>query len=54
MNKDFDQVTGDKVNRGAGYGLKVPCVYQLYGPKAYMDKLRKVIDSLMLSGILIE
>ena len=24
----FAQVTGDKINRGAGNGLEVPCVYR--------------------------
>ena len=24
-------MTGNKVNRGAGYGLEVPCTYRLYG-----------------------
>ena len=33
VNKTFDRVTGGKVNRGAGYGLEIPCVYQFYGPK---------------------
>ena len=28
-NKAFAKVVGDKVNRGAGYGLKIPCVYSL-------------------------
>ena len=40
-----------KVNRGAGYGLEIPCVYQFYGPKPYIDKLREVIDSLKTSGL---
>ena len=46
MKKAFARVTGRKVNRGAGYGLEIPCVYQFYGPKPYIDKLREVIDSL--------
>ena len=29
INKGFAEVTGDKVNRGAGYGLEVPCTYRL-------------------------
>ena len=32
-NKAFAEITRAKVNRGAGYGLEVPCVYRLYGPK---------------------
>ena len=46
VNKAFARVTGGKQNRGAGYGLEIPCVYQFYGPKPYIDKLREVIDSL--------
>lgn len=32
INKAFAQVVGEKVNRGAGYGLEIPCIYHLYGP----------------------
>ena len=32
-------MTGGKVNRG-GHGLEVPCVYRLYGPKVYIEKMR--------------
>ena len=46
VNKGFAEVTGDKVNRGAGYGLEIPCKYRLYGPKAYIDKMQEIIDSL--------
>ena len=46
VNKAFARVTGGKFNRGAGYGLEIPCVYEFYGPKPYIDKLREVIDSL--------
>ena len=35
VNKAFAEVTGEKVNRGAGYGLEIPCVYRLYGPKVH-------------------
>ena len=30
FNKGTCEVTGDKLNRGAGYGLEIPCVYRLY------------------------
>jgi len=40
-----------KVNQGAGYGLEIPCVYQFYGPKPYIDKLPEVVDSLKTSGL---
>ena len=33
LNDGRVEVTGEKINRGAGYGLELPCVYRLYGPK---------------------
>ena len=33
VNKGFAEVRGEPVNRGAGHGLEVPCVYWLYGTK---------------------
>ena len=38
----FARVTG---NQGAGYGLEIRCVYELYGPKPYIDKLREPLKS---------
>ena len=32
------------MNHVAGYGLEVPCVYRLYGPKVYVNKLKEFID----------
>ena len=29
----FAEVTRTRVNRGAGYGLEIPCKYSFYGPK---------------------
>ena len=46
FNKAVATVTGDRVNRGAGYGLEVLCIYRLYGPKAYLDKVREVLRDL--------
>ena len=34
VNKGFAIVAGDKVNRGTGYGLEIPCTYRLSGGKA--------------------
>ena len=39
VNKGFAIVAGGEVNRGAGYGLEIPCTYRLYGGKQYIDKL---------------
>ena len=40
-------MTGEKVNRRAGgYGLEIRCVYRLYGPKAYVDRVKEITDSI--------
>ena len=45
VNKAFAEVTG-----GAGYGLEIPCVYRVYGPKTYVDKLKELTDSMKAAG----
>ena len=35
------EVTGSEVNRGAGYGLEILCIYRLYGPKPYIDRIKE-------------
>ena len=52
VNKAFAEVTGKEVNRAAGYGLEVPCVFNLYGPKTYIEKMKAFIDTLITSGLL--
>jgi len=37
IKKAFAMIQGDRVNRGAGYDLEVPCIYSLYGPPAYIN-----------------
>jgi len=36
-----------RVNRGAGYGLEVLCIYCLYGPPAYINKMRELVNDLI-------
>ena len=43
---------GEKVNRGAGYGLEIPCVYRLYGPKVYIDRMKQLTDSLRAAELM--
>ena len=43
-NKGIVEVTGEKVNRGGGHGLEVPCVYHLFGPEAYLEHLKKFLE----------
>ena len=47
--KAFVEVTGKRVNRGAGYGLENPCTYRLYSPPAYIKK----IDGLSVQSLAI-
>ena len=51
-SKGFVEVTGPRVNRGAGYGLEMSCVYKLYGPKSYTDKLLNIVKSPKGQGLL--
>ena len=50
VNKAFAEVTGPAVNRGAGYGMEVPCKYRLYGPKPYIIKMKDIVNCLTASG----
>ena len=50
VNKAFAEVTGHKVNRGAGYGLEIPCTYRLYGPPTYIRRMEALIQSLRDAG----
>ena len=43
INKGTVEVTGKRINRGAGYGLEIPCKYRLYGSKRHVDILKKYI-----------
>ena len=45
FNKGGVYVTGEKTNRGAGYGLEVPWIYRLYGLKAFVDRLKQKVES---------
>ena len=37
------EVTGARLNRGAGYGLEIPCKYHLYGTAVYIERLETII-----------
>uniref|UniRef100_A0A1X7UPP5 HIRAN domain-containing protein n=1 Tax=Amphimedon queenslandica TaxID=400682 RepID=A0A1X7UPP5_AMPQE len=52
VNKAFVEVTGDRINRGGGYGLEVPCSYKFYGPESYITKIKEVAASLKDKGLL--
>ena len=40
------------MNRGAGYGLEIPCVYRFYGPDSYIKRIEEVTASLREKGLL--
>ena len=52
INKAFAKVVGQGINRRAGYGLEIPCVYSLYEPKPYIDKMKELVESLVAKGLL--
>lgn len=45
VNKGTVQVTGERINRGAGYGVEIPCKYRLYGPKVYTEMLKRTLSN---------
>ena len=40
----FCEVTGAMVNRAAGFGLEIPCVYRFYGRLAYIERLKNLLQ----------
>ena len=44
VSKGLVEVTGLKINRGAGYGLEIPCKYHFYGAKSLIDKLNELVE----------
>jgi hypothetical protein len=50
-NTALAEITGNKVNRGAGYGLEVPCVYRFYGLQQHRERLHKLISDLRRKGL---
>ncbi len=50
VNKAFAVVQGERVNRGAGYGLEVPCIYRLFGPPVYVCRMRELVNELLIEG----
>ena len=47
VNKGLVEVTGPKINRGAGYGLEIPCTYYFYGAKSFIEE---VVEALCTDG----
>ena len=45
-NKGMMEVTGSKVNRGAGYGLEIPCKYHFFGSDLYIQRLKTILDGM--------
>ena len=46
VSKGLVEVTGMKVNCGAGYKLEIPCTYHFYGLKLFIDKLKEFVEAL--------
>ena len=44
INKATFEVTGAAVNRGAGYGMEIPCKYRFYGTNDYIERLRLILS----------
>ena len=46
QNKGVAKVTGTEVNRGAGYGLEIPCFYRFYGSRPYIERLKTAVEEI--------
>ena len=44
-NKGVVNITGTRINRGGGFGLEAPCIFRLYGPEAYLRRLKEIVDA---------
>ena len=42
------EVTGEKINRGIGVGLEIPCKYRLRHRSVYVKKLSSIINNLIV------
>ena len=51
-NKGLMEVTGNRVNQGAGYGLEVPCKYHFYGSTLYIARLKTIVLKQQTDGLL--
>jgi hypothetical protein len=40
----YCEVTGRRLNCGAGLGVEVPCLYRVYGRSAYVDRLKEILQ----------
>ncbi len=34
----------ERVNKGAGYGLEVACIYRVFGPPVYVCRMRELVN----------
>ena len=51
-NKGMAEVTGNKVNRGDGYGLEIPSKYHFVGSAPYIERLKTIVEEQHSDGLL--
>ena len=44
-NIAFCEITGGHCNRGAGYGLEIPCAFKFYGHQLHDVKLKELLTA---------
>ena len=45
-NRGIAEITSNKVNRGAGYVVEVPCIFHFYGTSKYLERLQKLLNKI--------
>ena len=44
FNKSVGEVISSRMNRGAGYGMEIPCTYRLCGCQRYIDRAKEAMQ----------
>ena len=52
LNKAFSEVRRPR-NRGIGYGLEIACTYHLYGPPVYINRMKELVQPLIVAKIIL-
>ena len=44
----YCEITGERINRGIGVGLEIPCIYHLSGKQLYINKISIIVNKLVV------
>ena len=50
-NKGLVEVMGNRINRGAGYSLEIPCKYHFNGSTLHIERLKTIVCKIRSDGL---